>query len=68
TDYFGGSPLWVAQYTYDPYKIPLPIRGFKNPPVLFQYSDRGAVPGIMGDTDLDALFGGIDSIRNPNAV
>jgi lysozyme len=46
-----GYPLWIAHYTKpgDPPSIP---GGWKNYG-FWQYSDKGQIPGIRGDVDLD---------------
>lgn len=64
TDAFRGSPLWQAAYSYDPHHIPSPIQGFGKF-TIYQYSNHGSIPGMMGDVDLDALYGSLDSIRLP---
>ena len=65
TDAFRGSPLWQAEYHYDPHHVPGPIQGFDKF-TIYQYSDRGSIPGMMGDVDLDAIYGTIDSIKRPS--
>ena len=49
---FGDDPMWVAQYTTAASPL-LPV-GWGNW-ALWQYTSVGAVPGITGNTDLDAL-------------
>lgn len=61
TDAFRGSQLWQAEYHYDPHHVPSPIQGF-NKFTIYQYSDRGDIPGMMGDVDLDALYGSLKDI------
>lgn len=62
TDSFRGHDLWQAEYHYDPHHLPAPIRGF-NKFLIYQYSDRGSIPGMMGDVDLDALYGSLDLLK-----
>lgn len=62
TDSFRGHDLWQAEYHYDPHHLPSPIQGF-NKFLIYQYSDRGSIPGITGDVDLDALYGSLDQLK-----
>jgi lysozyme len=61
TDAFMGSQLWIANPTGDPTHIPSPIQGF-NKFTLYQYSWTGQFPGMMGDVDMDALYGTLADI------
>lgn len=62
TDAFRGHDLWQAEYHYDPHHLPSPIQGF-NKFLIYQYSDRGSIPGMMGDVDLDALYGSLEQLK-----
>jgi GH25 family lysozyme M1 (1,4-beta-N-acetylmuramidase) len=58
-EYFKRIPVWVAGYPFEPdnydempsWYIPDPSRF--GPVVLWQYSEKGQVPGIIGDVDLN---------------
>ncbi len=60
-----GLPLWVAAYRRNdgaiPQDIPTPAHwaGF----ALWQYTDRGQLPGYLGDLDLNTTRGGIPTTR-----
>ena len=56
-------PLWVANYTYDtsrgPYYLPRGLTKW----AFWQYSDKGAVPGIAeNDEDLDVFNGTLEEL------
>jgi lysozyme len=50
----GDYGLWVANYTAAPQ--PLIPKSWKNY-LIWQYTDKGAVPGISGDVDMDRFAG-----------
>lgn len=45
----GGQPLWLAHYTTACPSVPPPWQDWR----FWQHSDRGRVPGIAGNVDLD---------------
>ncbi len=57
-DSFGDYPLWVAAYEVD--SPPLP-KGWDEW-VIWQHSESGSVPGIVGDVDLDTFNGGLERL------
>lgn len=59
-DYINGKfedlseyPLWLAYYTEDEGKAK------KYNPMMWQYSSKGSVPGIMGPVDMDYWYGDV---------
>ena len=48
-------PLWIADWTYNPNSTP--STGIWSSWSYWQYSDKGTVPGISGDVDLDVAAG-----------
>ncbi len=55
---FESFPLWVANYDVTCPDLPDAWAGW----TLWQYSDRGAVPGIGGDVDLDRFQGTLEDL------
>jgi lysozyme len=54
-------PLWIANYTQDPTGEPYRPDGW--PWKFYQYSSKGAVPGIEGRVDMDVYNGTVDELR-----
>jgi lysozyme len=54
------QPLWIAHYTRDCPALPAPWTRW----MLWQHTDRGAIPGIEGPVDLDRLAGTLDELRD----
>lgn len=52
-------PLWLASWTNAVQPLPLPW----SRPTLWQYTDKGTVPGIAGPVDLDRFFGTVEELR-----
>jgi lysozyme len=53
---FGDRPLWVADYSQDPPRLPKGWTGY----AFLQKSQSGQVDGIAGNIDLDFFNGDID--------
>jgi lysozyme len=56
---FTAQPLWVADYSQDPPRIPLPWRSY----MFFQYTQTGSIPGIPGNVDLDSFNGEMSDLK-----
>lgn len=56
--WLGECPLWIASYTREPPAAPRPWHSA----ALWQYTDKGSVPGIDGPVDLNRLMGPIEDI------
>jgi len=54
--------LWIAHWTYD--SRGTPNTGIWNDWAFWQYSNKGSVPGITGNVDLDVFNGGMTEIGN----
>jgi hypothetical protein len=54
--------LWVAHWTYDTGRSP--ATGFWDGWDFWQYSNKGEVPGISGDVDLDLFIGSEEELSN----
>jgi len=54
--------LWVAHWTYDTARSP--ATGFWDGWDFWQYSNKGEVPGINGDVDLDLFIGSREELSN----
>lgn len=52
-DWMKACPLWLASYTA---KCPAPPKPWHSV-TLWQYTNKGRVPGIVGDVDLNRLVG-----------
>ncbi len=52
--------LWIAHWTYDP--STLPNTGIWDSWDFWQYSNKGSIPGISGDVDLDLFNGDMDRL------
>lgn len=67
-DGFSDHPLWVADYSRKPPRLPSGWDGY----AFFQYADSGSVAGITGDVDLDQFDGTLDQLeamtRSPAAA
>ena len=53
--------LWIAQWTYD--TSVRPDTGIWGDWDFWQYSNKGSVPGIAGNVDLNLLNGNVDDLR-----
>ncbi len=53
-------PLWIAHYTSQCPTVPAPWKAW----TFWQYSDRGAVPGINGAVDLDLFAGTFEDLED----
>lgn len=51
-------PLWIASYTASPPPAPKPWDSV----ALWQYTDKGTVPGIAGHVDCNRLLGKIENL------
>lgn len=58
-DGFSDHPLWVADYSRKPPRLPSGWNDY----AFFQYSDGGSVEGIEGDVDLDEFNGTLDQLE-----
>ena len=54
--------LWIAHWTYD--LSSSPNTGIWDSWSFWQYSDKGSVPGIVGDVDLDLFNGDMQKLRS----
>lgn len=62
-----GSPLWLAAYSKF-YKRFIP-QGFTKGVSIHQYTDKGRVPGVAGDVDLDTYLGkSLLALKNRHAL
>ncbi len=58
-DGFSDHPLWVADYSQKPPRLPSGWNDY----AFFQYSEGGSVEGITGDADLDQFNGTLDQLE-----
>lgn len=66
TSGFGGYPLWVAEYGVSQPVLPSGWKLWD----FWQYSEKGQVPGITGNVDLDVFSGPLSALQEafpPNA-
>ncbi len=54
-------PLWIAHWTYNPGSSP--STGVWSTWYFWQYSDKGHVPGISGNVDLDVFNGDLSALE-----
>ena len=58
-DTLGPQPLWIAHYTQGCPTLPPPWTRW----TFWQHTDRGAVPGIEGQVDLDLFAGSLGELH-----
>jgi len=58
--------LWIADWTYDPSASP--NTGIWETWSFWQYSDKGSVPGITGNVDLNLFNGNMQRLYNAFAI
>lgn len=58
----GGYALWVAAYTYDPYKNNFVTDEFKTA-AMQQWSNSQQVPGLSGNIDGNVFFGDMETLK-----
>ena len=57
---FADRPLWIAHFTTKPQpSFPSAFPNF----TIWQHTDKGKVPGITGNVDLDRFNGSMDGLR-----
>ena len=56
---FADHPLWVADYSKDPPRVPTPWGSW----TFFQHSDSGHVDGVSGNVDLDRFNGTLADLQ-----
>ncbi len=56
-------PLWVADYSHSPPWLPEPWREVKRAGLFWQWTDRGEVPGIKGNVDLNVWGGTSEELQ-----
>ena len=54
-----GFPLWLAKYDY---AATAPTTKYWPYAAMKQYTDRGTVPGISGNVDVDVFYGTVDQL------
>ena len=61
--YNAGYKLWIAAYTYDPYKNNYNI-GTWPEAIMQQWTNQQQVPGIIGNVDGNVFFGDVNGFKN----
>ncbi len=56
-------PLWVADYSHNPPWLPFPWKHRPDPWQFWQWTDKGEVPGIKGNVDLNVWRGSSADLR-----
>jgi lysozyme len=56
-----GCPLWLAAYVKDPVSF-IPKAWTKETFALWQYTESGRSPGVVGPVDVNRVRGGIDTL------
>lgn len=53
--------VWVAQYPAQPFPV-TPMSSYAGPQVMWQYTQKAAIPGIAGEVDMNVSYFNYDGI------